>query len=336
VSIPLRNIARMATTSVAARTLGTRKPLNVMLAVTDRCTGSCVYCVIPQRAQGEMSLVELRKLIDEIAEMGCQRLGIWGGEPLCRDDLGEIVRHAKRRDLFVTIDTNGHLVAERYEMLREVDHLNVSLDGGREAHDATRGAGNFDRTMRGMVHLTGRKPYWTITVLSKRNLDQVDWILDLARRMGFLTSYQILHHNDEIGRNDGLRPGDADTREVIRLLMARKQEGAPVASSVRYLQHMLDWPDYSRNRLPDYKGYPACFAGQLYCNVDVSGQLYPCSLFIDEIEAPNVRDLGFRKAFEQLSTPACRACTAACFTEYNHLYRLDWQTGLNWVRALRR
>ncbi len=335
-SIPVRNIIRMASASVASRTLGQRKPLNVMLAVTDRCTGSCVYCALPERASQEMTLDQIRRVLDEAADLGCQRVGLWGGEPLCRDDFGDIVRHAKRRKLFVTVDTNGHLVADRYEAIAESDHVNISLDGDRKAHDAARGKGNFDRTMRGIVHVAGRKPFWTITVLSKLNLDQVDWILDLARRLGFLTTFQILHHNDLIGRNQGLRPDDADLREVLRLLLARKREGAPIASSPAYFQHMLDWPDFSVARLDEYKKYPPCLAGSLYCNVDVNGNLYPCSLFVDEVNAPNVKEIGFRAAFEQLAEPPCRACTATCFTEYNFLYALDWRTGINWVKALRK
>lgn len=335
-SIPVRNIVRMATASVSSRVLDRRRPLNVMLAVTDRCTGRCAYCAIPQRRSPEMSLEQIRRLLDEVADLGCQRVGIWGGEPLCRDDLGAIVRHAKRHRLFVTVDTNGHLIDERFEALAEVDHLNVSLDGGREAHDASRGAGNFDRTLRGILRAAPHKPTWTITVLNRHNLDQVGQVLDMARRIGFLCSFQVLHHNDQLGRNDDLRPEDDQVREVFRQLVARKKEGAPVASSMQYLEHMLAWPDMTRSRLPTFADYPDCFAGRLYCNVDVDGSLYPCSLYIDEIEAPNVLEAGFADAFERLETPRCRACTAACFTEYNHLYRLDWRTGLNWVRALRR
>jgi pyrroloquinoline quinone biosynthesis protein E len=309
--------------------------MNLMLGVTDRCTGGCVYCSIPERQSEEMSLPEIICLLFEAAAMGCQRLGIWGGEPLCREDLGEIIRHAKDLGMFVTVDTNGHLIPERDEALAPVDHLNISIDGERRAHDAARGPGTFDRTMRGIEHAVGRYNFWTITVLSKANLDQVDWMLDLARRLGFLTTFQVLHHNDQLGRNDGLRPDDAEVREVISYLIARKKEGAPIASSVKFLEYLHAWPDFADNRRRQLAGAPACVAGDLYCNVDVDGRLYPCSLFIDEIDAPNVRDKGFESAFKALKPHDCGACAATCFTEYNLLFGLDWSTGWNWVRALR-
>lgn len=307
-----------------------------MFGVTDRCTGGCAYCAIPQRQSPEMSLPQILCALVEAADMGCQRLGLWGGEPLCREDLGEIINHAKDLGMFVTVDTNGHLIPERDEALARVDHLNISIDGDRDAHDAARGAGTFDRTMRGIDHATGRYRVWTITVLSRRNLDQVDWVLDLAARRGFRAMFQVLHHNEILGRNHGLRPDDHEVREVIAQLIARKKEGAPVASSLKFLEYLRRWPTYAEPRLESLAGAPRCVAGDLYCNLDVSGRLYPCSLCIDELEAPLVTEVGFEKAFASLPSRSCQACAATCFSEYNLLLGLDWSTGWNWVKALGR
>ena len=330
------NLVRFASASAAYKLFGRRRPLNLMLGLTDRCTGSCSYCSIPERRSEEMSLPEILTLLVQAADLGCRRLGLWGGEPLCRNDLGEIIRHAKDLGLFVTVDTNGHLIPERDWDLKPVDHLNISLDGNREAHDSTRGEGSFDRTMRGIEHSVGRYRFWTITVLTKKNLDQVDWILDLARRLDFLTTFQVLHHNDSLGCNEGLYPDDHDLRETVALLAARKKEGAPIGSSEKFLQHLGSWPDYTKNRLKQFDGAPPCLAGDLYCNVDVDGSLYPCSLVIDEGEAPNVRRQDLASAFNALDRNGCNACSATCFTEYNLMLGLDWQTGWNWVKALRR
>lgn len=336
-AIPLKNVAMMGLSALGARAFGLRRPLNVMLALTDRCTGSCSYCRIPSRGAPEMTLDELRRLLSEAAAAGCQRLGLWGGEPLLRDDLEAIIAHAKDLGLWVTVDTNGHLIPEREAALRRADHLNISLDGDRPAHDAARGPGSFDRTLRGLIHATaGGMRVWTITVLSRHNLHQVDWILGLARRLGFLATFQVLHHNDELGKSGPARPDPAALRQTIELLLRRKAQGAPVASSRRFLRHLLRWPDFAAPQLPALPGAPPCRAGQLYCNVDVDGSLYPCSLHVDQLTAPNARTLGFGPAFAALQAAPCGACAATCFTEYNLLYNLDPAVGWNWLRALRR
>ncbi len=306
-----------------------------MISLTDRCTGACAYCLIPARESVEMSLEEIKTIISDIAAMGCQRIGFWGGEPLLRDDVGEIIRHTRSKGIFVTIDTNGHLVPKRGEELALANHVNISLDGDREAHDSVRGEGTFALTMKGVQYCpdTGL-PFWTITVLAAHNIGDIDWLLASAKELGFLTTFQVLHHNDTIGKPDGLRPEDKDLREAIGLLIARKKEGAPIASSVKYLEHALRWDDYRKNRVFLPKVSPPCVAGELYCNIDTNGRLYPCSLFVDEMDSPNVLKAGFRQAFDDLKTPKCNSCLAGCFTEYNLLYSLDIATGLNWVRAL--
>ena len=190
--------------------------------------------------------------------------------------------------------------------------------------------------MRGLEHAGGRYRFWTLTVLTRANLDQVDWLLRLARERKFFAAFQVLHHNDLLGCNEPWRPDPRELRETVRLLLARKREGWPIASSRRYLEHLLDWPDFRAIRSSEPRRRFACAAGALYCNVDVNGDVYPCSLLIGERPAPSAVALGFRAAFARLAAPDCRQCLAACFTEYNQLFTLDWDTGWNWVSVLRR
>ena len=194
----------MATAAAAGKFLRIRKPLNVMIAVTDRCTGKCRYCAIPQRGSPDPPLGSLLGIMDEAAAAGCRRFGIWGGEPLVREDIPEIIRRGKRRGAFVTVDTNGHLLAERLDEIADADHLNISLDGDQKAHDGLQGEGAFTKTMTGLTHACRAVSCWTITVLTRENIDQVDWLLATAREVGFSTSFQLLHHNDRLGRNERL------------------------------------------------------------------------------------------------------------------------------------
>jgi len=265
------------------------------------------------------------------------RLGLWGGEPLVRDDIGGIIDYAKYRGLYVTLDSNGYLVPSRLRLLRRLDHLIVALDGPEKAHDLNREKGGFDKAMAAIESVSGRIPLWTITVLTKNNLDSVDFVLDKAREYGFLATFQLPHHNDRLGRNHGtlMAPGSSYKR-VISKLISEKKNGAPIASSIGYLRHILDWTDYKDPVSRLRRGGTDCRAGDLYCNVDTDGSLYPCSLLIDKVDSLNFLKTGFKEAFLSLSRGPCRSCLASCFTEYNRLYSLDVATILEWVRAMRR
>ena len=75
-----------------------RIPLSVYLNLTYRCPNHCVYCNYPNfnaRKDKELSTRRILKLIDEMAEAGCRKLHLTGGEPLIREDLGEIIHHVR-------------------------------------------------------------------------------------------------------------------------------------------------------------------------------------------------------------------------------------------------
>ena len=333
----LRNMLKMGAGALAVNFLRKKIPLNVMLSVTNRCTCACSYCGIPGRVQKELSTHEIRGLINQITEMGCQRLGLWGGEPLVREDIAEIIDYARARGLFVTMDSNGYLLPRKISALKNLDHLVLALDGDRGEHDLNRGQGSFERVMSAIEAASGRIPFWTITVLTKNNLGSLDFILAKAREYNFLATFQLLHHNNKLSRNQQeLLPPHDDYARAIKKLIREKKRGAPIASSLTYLQYLLDWPDYSRPTCSSKVKGLNCLAAAAYCNVDTDGSVYPCSLLVEDIAALNFLDVGFKKAFESLRLGSCKGCLASCYVEYNSIFSLNPCTILDWSRSIRK
>ncbi|MDP8225122.1 MAG: radical SAM protein [Candidatus Lernaella stagnicola] len=336
-AIPLRAKIGMGVGALRHRLFGACAPLNVMLAVTDHCNNRCAYCRIPELARPDPPLEKLQDLIRQMRRAGTWRLGIWGGEPLIRNDIGEIVATAKSLGMYVTIDTNGAFVDRHLDTLQNCDHVVVAYDGRRQAHQNNRCVGSHEAAVHALETLAGRVDLWTITVLTKYNLGEVDHILDLAERVGFACTFQVVHHNSVLGApiSDFL-PDTKELRDVLGQIIARKEAGAPVANSVAYLEYLRAWPDFHHPQSPDPVGDLACLAGELYCNVDVDGSVYPCSLLIGLQEAPNAFELGFRRAFDGLQRHNCEACNASCYVEYNHLFALDPAVIWAWTKAMRK
>ena len=333
----LTTLARLGLGSAAHAAMGSRTPLSVMVSVTDRCPGRCRYCDIPNNPAPEMSTAQLLRLMDQIAEAGAARVAFWGGEPLMRDDIADIAGRAADAGLYVTMDTNGLMLPERRAVLDRLHHVVIALDGDKEAHDANRGSGTQERVVQALeLAVASGLPVWTISVLTRHNLDSVDYTLDLADRMGFLTTFQLLHHNEVLGRNmDEMIPSDEEYRRVVRHLVERKEVGAPIASSRGYLEHLLAWPTFSRPTMADPFGGVTCVAGRLYCNVSTSGELFPCSLKVGLGSGPSAVRLGFERAFGALQPPFdCRACDAGCFTEHNLAMNFDLGTVYERLRSL--
>jgi MoaA/NifB/PqqE/SkfB family radical SAM enzyme len=331
----LKNLFNMGWGALRANVANVRSPLNVMLSVTNRCTSNCIYCNIPNRGQRELTTKEILGLIDQLIEAGAQRLGLWGGEPLIREDIGQIIDYAKSKGLFVTIDSNGYLAEEQSRCLKNLDHFILALDGPEEMHDRNRGTGSFQKAMKAIRFLKGKVPTWTITVLTKHNLESIEFILEIAKNFGFLATFQVLHHNEILGKNpESFLPTEESYRIAIKKLICKKKAGAPIVSSLSYLEHLLNWPDYKKPMLSYSVDNLRCWAGQLYCNVDTEGSVYPCSLLVGKIKALNYLDVGFKKAFDYIQEVPCRACNASCFTEYNYLYSLNLGVTFGWLKAM--
>lgn len=318
---------------------GRPDPMFVILAVTDRCNSNCNYCKIPQRGNVELTFGQIRDLIDQISDLGCQRLGLWGGEPLIRDDIGEIVDYAVSKGLYVTLDSNGYLYPEKADQLKNLSHLILSIDGPKKAHDANRIVGGFDMVYDALKVAKERKiKTWTITVLTENNIndESLDELLDLADELNFMPTFQLLYHGDTMGDSVSMKPSDDEYRDVLKRLVEKKKQGRRIGTSVKCFKHLIEWPDYRRNKSSESSSYFKCWGGKFYANVDTNGKIYPCSVLVDEMDALNYLDVGFEKALAHVSSPPCKKCIATCYSEYNMLFSLDFKTIGEWVRAFRR
>ena len=133
------------------------RPYIVIWEVTQACDLACVHCracAQPKRNPLELSTEEGKGLIDEIAQMQVPVFVLTGGDPIKRPDLFELIEHARKAGVRVSLTPSATplLTREVIHRLQEsgLARLAVSLDGShREMHDTFRGMeGSFDRTMQ--------------------------------------------------------------------------------------------------------------------------------------------------------------------------------------------
>ena len=125
------------------------------IAVTFRCMCKCAHCGSASyrvSAKDEMSTGEIKKIIKDLREVGVNSINFFGGEPLIRKDLPELVRYVKSFGMGVAIDTNGYLLDRDIALTLAdagMDMVHVSIDSADpETHDRMRGVpGIFDRAV---------------------------------------------------------------------------------------------------------------------------------------------------------------------------------------------
>jgi radical SAM protein with 4Fe4S-binding SPASM domain len=142
-----------------------RTPVVVGLELTLRCPCRCSTCgsTAGQARAGELTHDEWLGAIAALADLGCQRLSLLGGEPLLYSRWPELARAARSRNIVVDMVTSAQgLDATTAEKMREagLTSVTVSVDGLEATHDRQRGVrGCFQQAMRAirLVDSTGLK-----------------------------------------------------------------------------------------------------------------------------------------------------------------------------------
>jgi len=329
----MKFLSRVGLATLKFHILKKRIPTNLMFSVTDKCNSQCKYCSLPLHAKPELTTSQIFRLIDEFVDLGGSKIGLWGGEPLVREDIGDIIDYCKNKGLLTSLDTNGYLVPQKINQIRNLDLLVISFDGEEVIHDMNREKGSYQKVMKAFEAACGKVPVWTITVLTKYNLNSVDFILNKAKEFGFYTIWQALHHQS-LGSDESrhVLPTQEEYKKVIKLLMERKSEGNPIANSREYFKYIYDWPDFNRLYLKEKRHNLSCYAAQLYCNIDTDGKLYPCCVLVDLMPAKSAVEVGLKQAFDYVKNIPCQSCRVVCHVESNYIYSLHPWVIMNWLR----
>jgi radical SAM protein with 4Fe4S-binding SPASM domain len=155
------------------------------LQLLHRCNLQCLHCYLGPVQYDDMALTDALKVTREFSAMGGLRLMISGGEPLLYKDLQTFIAQTADLQLRRVLLSNGTLIhSENIEWLN-VEEIQFSLDGWKKGHDMLRGAGTFERTMKG-IHAT-KKAGLSLsfaTMIHRGNLDEFDRMRDFMEQIG--------------------------------------------------------------------------------------------------------------------------------------------------------
>ncbi len=179
--------------------------------LTLACNLSCIHCGsgAGKKRNDELNTFEAFDVISQLSKLKCALVTLTGGEPLLRKDWFEIASSIKKSGMMVNMVTNGSNVDEKTaKKIKEAGLVNiaVSIDGPEKIHDTIRGAGTYDRAMRGIAYLKKQNiPTTVLTTVNTLNLDKLEsirksledmcvdsWRFQLARPMGNMSRHRDL------------------------------------------------------------------------------------------------------------------------------------------------
>ncbi len=295
---------------------GRNAPLFASIALTNRCNLSCDYCGCHKRRLPELSTAQVRDVIDGLRDLGTVKIGFTGGEPMLRDDLYDLIAHARRAGMITHVVTNGSLLnASTIARMSELDLLLVSLEGSPEVQRLLRKGSRGDEPERIRMAIDAGIPVIVVTTLVRQNLAVVPFLLEQSRALGAGIQFSLLHEN-ECAADDlsGLVPDHEELGRTLDVIAAFKRQGGHVTNSYASLEFARHWPNVTG---------PRCYAGKLYVVIDTNGDVYPCWPGIGLMRPGNVLKDGVAKAVRLATTTFdCKGCNFSCHQDLNLMLSL--------------
>ncbi|MFN8373230.1 MAG: radical SAM protein [Anaerolineae bacterium] len=159
----------------------------MVLYITDGCNSRCVTCDIWRNPRRNMSV----ELVDELAttfrDLQVRWVLLSGGEAMQHPEWAAIARRFRSEGAHVMLLTNGLLLRRQAdEVIRSVDEVIVSLDGGTAAtYEGIRGVDAFDLIMDGVRAVrAGGIPVTTRTTVQRANFREIPQIIEAGLAAG--------------------------------------------------------------------------------------------------------------------------------------------------------
>jgi len=167
-------------------------PLSLVAELTHRCPLRCVYCSNPielQKKENELNTDQWISVLEQASTMGVLQCHFTGGEPLLREDLEVLIRHARQNKLYTNLITSGvGLNEKKLGQLVDagLDHVQLSFQDSVEAR-ANEICGTRAHATKVEAAKWIRKSSIAFTiniVLHRKNADQLSTFIDFAVEQG--------------------------------------------------------------------------------------------------------------------------------------------------------
>ena len=296
-------------------------PVYVQFYITARCNLTCEQCniIFADANAQEMTIGQIRRMAENMAEIGVCIVLLIGGEPFVRRDLPEIVRAFTEVGIHVRLQTNGLATKQALEacIANGAKDISISLDSLRPGKQDTINGGfakSWERAIHSMALVNEVFPdnatAFFNTVLMPRNLQDIPDVVRFATAIGWGVSvvpvhvttpdqprsYRTLDDIKVVTFPDKQRTSvKSELREVIETMKELRRNGYNLYDSDEYLDDILrfvvgeplEWRRRNGN---------VCDSPNLYFAVAPNGNLKVCCDFELDDSYP-VYDDGFPELF---------------------------------------
>lgn len=278
---------------------------SIVWELTLRCCFRCAYCGsrAGEARENELTTAECLSVVGQLAELGCRRVNLLGGEVFLRPDWREITAALTGRGMKVCVITSGFVLTEGILADLEalmVESVAVSLDGPERVHDRSRREGSYRRALEAIAALTGRGiPTSVISALRADNAPLLPEFYETLK--GYPIFAWQLQACSPMGNAEG---GGLDTRFDPLAVLRFVASEAPRAPFTILAADNIGYFTPEETAVRGGKGlcFGGCSAGLSTLGIDSVGNVRGCESLYDErfIEG-NLRQRSLREIWEDES-----------------------------------
>lgn len=300
------------------------KPHHVQWMLTRRCNYRCKSCDVwrEPKIYEELSTEKVKAGLDTLRKMGVMEIVLSGGNPLLREDIGEIIDYASR-SFITTIYDNGSQAARKTEALRNADFVAISFDTLDEkkydylkgVHGAWKNAVDAVSTLHSEGITVGVSP-----TISQLNLNEILDFTEHFNAEGIPVLYCLYQHDSidepmfQIGEKDEeLEIKDKEAfAKICEALLEKKSEGQEILITKKMLNALRELYLNGRRTWQ-------CKALQSFFTIDPSGNVAGCHLQKPVAKIFELPDLWDSESFESLRKTyrRCTKCSYMCYLFYS-------------------
>lgn len=318
------------------------KPFFLSHMVTSRCNCSCPMCLWRDNSGmiEEMTTKEIDSFYRDSRQNGFVGTALWGGEPLLRSDLDNILASARKWGLTTLVISNGFYLEERLdELTPNLDAVIISLDYADGAqHDRHRGCpGLFQRAVNAVERLRRHHPRIKVLInclIMRDNGESLHPLAELARHLDVSFFVCPVKEKTGSGRRDasakGWQAGDEKEREVAKKLTGLKKAGHSLNNSYTYLNSYLGEQRSFHCRLP-----------RIALIVRPDGEITHCmerETHLGNVRSETIHDILNSQPYRELlqKAPACNRCNNPNIVESSYMWQFQLEPLLNAAKVILR
>ncbi len=248
------------------------------------CNQKCVHCYAAGQTlsdEEELSTEDWKKILDKCREIGIPQVTFTGGEPTMREDLFELIRHA--RWFISRLNTNGIKLTEDYcRRLHEAELDSVQItfySSVPEIHNQLVGAAQYENTVKGIDNALAERLSVSInTPLCTLNRDYI-------KTLEFLHEKGVLY----VTCSGLITTGNAAGEASERLQLTSEELEAILREAVAYchangMEIAFTSPGWISQDVFDELNIPSPSCGACLSNMAVTpgGNVVPCQSWLSD------------------------------------------------------